>query len=117
MVIAAGWKPGWSTDYCAITLCDDYNIHNIINMTNVDQVYDKDPKKFPDAKPLGEISWDKYRARVGSVWTPGINAPFDPIASNLAHEFGVTVKIVNGKNLDNVGKAFDGAKFFETTIQ
>ncbi len=117
VVIAAGWKPGWSTDYCAITLCDDYNIHNIINMTNVDQVYDKDPKKFPDAKPLGEISWDKYRAMVGSDWTPGMNAPFDPIASKLAQEIGVTVKIVNGKNLDNLGKALDGEKFFGTTIQ
>lgn len=116
VVVAAGWKPGWSTDYCAITICEDYNIHNIINLTNVDQVYDKDPKKFPDAKPLGEITWDKYREMVGSDWTPGMNAPFDPIASKLAAEIGVTVKIVNGKNLDNLGKALDGQKFFGTTI-
>lgn len=117
VVVAAGWKPGWSTDYCAMTICEDYNIHNIINLTNVDQVYDKDPNKFLDAKPLRAISWDKYRAMVGSDWTPGMNAPFDPIASRLAAELGVTVKIVNGKNLDNLARALDGEAFVGTTIK
>ena len=44
VAIAAGWKPGWSTDYCAVTLSQDYGINQVINLTNVDQVYDKDPK-------------------------------------------------------------------------
>lgn len=39
VAIAAGWKPGWSTDYCAVTLCQDYGMREVINMTNVDQVY------------------------------------------------------------------------------
>jgi len=117
VVIAGGWKPGWSTDYCAITVCQDYGIKNILNLTNVDQVYNKDPKQFPDAKPLIETSWKKYRASVGNTWVPGMNTPFDPIASKLADELGVTVKILNGKNLDNLGLALDGKKFLGTTIQ
>ncbi len=116
VVIAAGWKPGWSTDYCAITLCQDYGIKSAINMTNVDQVYDKDPKKFPDAKPLINVSWKKYRAIAGDKWIPGMNLPFDPIASKLADELGVTVKILNGKNLENLARALDGKSFTGTTI-
>ncbi len=117
VAIAAGWKPGWSTDYCAVTLCQDYSVPQVINLTNVDQVYDRDPNTFPDAKPITTISWKDYRRMVGDTWTPGLNAPFDPIASKLAHELGVTVKILNGKNLDNVARALDGGKFVGTTIK
>lgn len=117
VVIAGGWKPGWSTDYCAITVCQDYGIKNILNLTNIDQVYDKDPRQYLDAKPLIQTSWKKYCASVGDKWTPGMNTPFDPIASKLADEQGVTVKILNGKSLDNLEKALDGKKFVGTTIQ
>lgn len=116
VVVAAGWKPGWSTDYCAVTLCQDYNIKSLVNMTNVDQVFDKDPKKYSDAKPLVHISWDHYRVLTGDKWIPGMNLPFDPIASKLASDLGVTVKILNGKKLDNLARALDGETFFGTTI-
>ena len=111
VVIAAGWKPGWSTDYCAITVCKDYGI------ANIDKVYDKDPKKYPDAIPLDTISWKAYKKLAGDIWIPGMNLPFDPIASKLADELGVTVKILNGGNLENLAKALDGKEFKGTTIQ
>lgn len=116
VVVAGGWKPGWSTDYCAITVCQDYGIHNIVNMTNIDKVYNKDPKKHPDARPIDTISWKAYRNMAGDTWVPGMNLPFDPIASKLASDLGVTVKILNGKNLDNLARALDGKKFVGTTI-
>ena len=117
VVIAGGWKPGWSTDYCAITVCQDYGITKIVNLTNIDKVYDKDPKKYPDAKPIDTMSWKAYRKMAGDSWTPGMNLPFDPIASKLAADLGVTVKILDGKNLDNLTRALDGKKFVGTTIQ
>lgn len=116
VAIAAGWKPGWSTDYCAITLCADYGMKHIVNLTNIDQVFDKDPKKFPDAKPLVDLTWKEYFPIVGDKWIPGLNMPFDPIASRLALKFGVTVKLLNGNNLDNLANALDGKAFHGTTI-
>lgn len=117
VAIAAGWKPGWSTDYCAVTLCQDYGMREVINMTNVDQVYTKDPKKCSDAKPMSNATWQEYRAMVGESWHPGMNAPFDPIASKLAEEFGITVKILNGKNLENLSQALDNKAFSGTIIK
>jgi len=116
VAIAAGWKPGWSTDYCAVTLCQDYGVKHMINMSNVDKVYDKDPKQFPDAKPIDIMHWKEYRKISGDTWTPGLNLPFDPIASKLAEELGVTVKILNGKNLKNLEAALDGKPFVGSTI-
>jgi len=116
VAVAAGWKPGWSTDYDAVTLCQDYGVHTVINLTNIDQVYDKDPRKYPNAKPIDIITWKKYQMMVGDKWVPRMHAPFDPIASKLAQELGVTVKILNGKDLDNLAKALDNKKFHGTTI-
>jgi len=116
VAIAAGWKPGWSTDYCAVTLCQDYGVKHMINMSNVDKVYDKDPKQFPDAKPIDIMHWKEYRKISGDTWTPGLNLPFDPIASKLAEELGVTVKILNGKNLQNLAAALDDKPFVGSTI-
>lgn len=116
IAIAAGWKPGWSTDYDAVTLCQDYGVRNVINMTNIDQVYTKDPRKFKDAKPMVNVTWAEYRKLSGDKWIPGMNLPFDPIASRLADELGVTVKILNGRKLENLGKALDGKQFFGSTI-
>lgn len=117
IAIAAGWKPGWSTDYCAVTLAQDYGIANVLNLTNIDQVFDKDPRKFPDAKPLTNVSWKTYRAMTGEKWIPGMNLPFDPIASRLADELGVTVKILNGKNLENLELAINNKPFKGTVIK
>lgn len=116
IAIAAGWKPGWSTDYCAITLCQDYNIPEAINLTNIDHVFNEDPRTNPQAKPLEDITWEHYREMVGDKWTPGMNAPFDPIASKLAQDLDITVKILNGKNLDNLADALDEKQFVGTTI-
>ncbi len=116
IAIAAGWKPGWSTDYDAVTLCQDYGMRTVINMTNIDQLYTKDPKKFKHATPITAVSWKDYRRMTGDRWIPGSNHPFDPIASMLADELGVTVKLLGGRDLKNLGLALDGKKFFGTTI-
>ncbi len=116
VAVAAGWRPGWSTDYCAVTLCQDYGIKSVINMTNIDRVYDKDPKQNAGAKAVDHMSWTQYRKVAGDTWTPGMNLPFDPIASRLAQELGVTVKILNGKNLPNLARALDEKPFEGTTI-
>ncbi|MDP2671656.1 MAG: UMP kinase [bacterium] len=116
IAVGAGWKPGHSTDYDAIMLAKKYGAKTVINLSNVDQVYDKDPKAFPDAKPIGEISWQDFRKIVGSEWKPGLNAPFDPIASQQAHEAGIKVLIMNGHNLENFKAALEGKDFVGTEI-
>ncbi len=116
IAIAAGWKPGWSTDYDAVILCQDYNLKNVINLSNIDKVYDKDPKQFKDAKPIDSISWKEYRAIVGDTWTPRMNVPFDPIAAKLGEELNISVKFLNGKNLENLEQALDDKPFVGTTI-
>ena len=53
---------------------------------------------------------------VGDHWVPGMNAPFDPVASKLAQDLEVTVKILSGNNFENLALALDGQPFEGTTI-
>lgn len=117
VVVAAGWKPGWSTDFCAALVCEDYDVTKIINMSNIDAAYDSDPRTNPDAKMIEKSTWKEFRKLVGEKWTPGMNAPFDPIASRHSEELGLTTVILNGKNLNNLQNYLDGKKFLGTVVQ
>ncbi len=117
VVVAAGWKPGWSTDYDAILICEDYGVKTVINLSNVKQVYNKDPKEFKDAKAISEINWTDFRKLVGDEWVPGMNAPFDPVAARKAQELGVTVVVMSGDDFENVEHYLEGQKFLGTVIK
>ena len=117
VVVAAGWKPGWSTDYCALLLCEDYGVKSVVNLSNIKQVYDKDPKKYNDAKPIEKISWPDFRKIVGDDWSPGLNMPFDPIAAKKAEELGVRVVVLHGDNFENIENYFTGKDFVGTIIE
>lgn len=117
VVVASGWKPGWSTDFDAVLLCEDYGVRTVINLSNIDKVYTKDPNKFPDAKPIDKISWKNFRKLVGDEWVPGTNAPFDPVASKKAEELGVKVVVLNGSNFENLQNLMSGKDFVGTVIE
>jgi uridylate kinase len=116
VVIASGWKPGWSTDYPAVILAQDYQVKAIFKLSNTDYVYDKDPRMYQDARPFEYLSWKDYRAMVEETWSPGSHAPFDPIAAKLAAELGLKVFYLNGVHLANLEMALDGEPFVGTTI-
>jgi len=117
IVVFGGWKPGWSTDYCAVMLAKNMGIKTIINLTNIDYVYEKDPKKFPSTKPIGQISWKDFRKIVGNTWKPGLSAPFDPRASKMAEILKIKVVIINGKEVSRLEQFFAGKSFIGTVIQ
>lgn len=117
LVIAAGWKPGRSTDDGAVRVARKLKADVVINLSNIDYVYDRDPRKYKDIKPIKEMAWKDFRDIVGNEWDPGKSAPFDPVASRLAQKAGLTVVIANGSNLKNLEKIFDGKAFVGTTIK
>ena len=116
IMVAAGWKPGHSTDYDAVLHAKNHSADTVINLSNIDSVFDKDPNKHNDAKPLKEISWDDFRKLVGDTWDPGANHPFDPIASKETQKSGLKVVVMDGKDLDNFKNYLDGKEFKGTLV-
>ena len=116
VLMAAGWKPGFSTDYDAVVLAERFGADKILMLSNIAQVYDDDPRKNPAAKPLDRLSWDEYKAMAGSEWKPGANVPFDPVATARASKAGLTVVAAAGNDLENLEAILAGRKFIGTVI-
>ena len=116
VLVAAGWKPGFSSDNDAVILAERFNAKTVINLSNIEKVYTADPRVDPAAKPLDCISWADFRRMVGDEWVPGKNVPFDPVASRRAEEIGLKVICAAGKDLKNLKKIIRGGSFIGTTI-
>ena len=117
IIIASGWMPGCSSDNDAVYLAENLKADTVINLTNVDYVFDKDPKQFDDAKPMVKLSWSEFKEIVGGEWKPGLNLPFDPVAAKNAEECGLRVVIMNGDNINNLERYLKGVEFKGTTIE
>ncbi|MDP6265986.1 MAG: UMP kinase [Candidatus Woesearchaeota archaeon] len=115
IILAGGWKPGWSTDYDAVLLAKNLKVKTIINMSNINYVYDKDPKKFKGAKKIKNISWREFRKITGNKWKAGLNMPFDPVAAKEADKLRLKVVII-GNNLRNFENLLNDRKFEGTII-
>ncbi|MBI2416033.1 MAG: UMP kinase [Candidatus Kerfeldbacteria bacterium] len=116
LYIGAGWKPGRSTDYDAVMLASYNAVPQVINLSNIDYVYDRDPQRYRQAQPLQRVSWVQFQTIVGKTWLPGLNMPFDPIAAKLAKQKNISVAIAHGKNLGNVSRLLAGQSFRGTLI-
>ncbi len=117
IIVGAGWVPGSSTDKDAVLLGKMFSAKTVVNLTNVDYVYDKDPRKFSDAKPIRKTTWNEFKHIVGGEWKAGMNLPFDPIAAALAEKEKMKVIILNGAHLENFQKCIAGKEFVGTIIE
>lgn len=114
VLIAGGWKPGCSTDYDAVLLAKTYGAKELINLSNIDYIYDSDPRQNPQAKKMENLSWQELQKIVGDKWTPGANLPFDPLATKAGKKLGLTLKFAKGTDLSCLedilyGKLYPGS--------
>jgi uridylate kinase len=116
LIVAAGYRPGASTDLRAVQIAHRRGATKVINLSNIDYVYTADPKKDPSATPIKEISWADFRKLIPAEWDPGLSSPFDPVAAKEAELHGIEVAIVNGNNLAELKNCIDGAPFVGTRI-
>jgi len=116
ILVAAGWKPGFSTDNDAVVLAERFSGNLVVNLSNIAKVYTDDPKKNPEAMPIDSISWEDFIKIVGTEWVPGKNTPFDPIASQRAQKAGIKVICAAGKDIENLENILNGKDFKGTVI-
>lgn len=117
VVIGAGWKSGCSTDTETILMAEELGIKRILNLSNVDYIYDSDPKVNPNAKKIENISWEEYRSIISDKWVPGMNLPFDPVASKMAEEYGIEVVFMSGTDIENLDSYLNNKDFIGSVIR
>jgi uridylate kinase len=92
--LSGGFLPAVKTDEDAAILADLYGSPLLINITDVDGIYDKDPRKFPDAKKFNQLSYSQFYEIVSPLSLgAGSNAPFTLIAAKICERSNIRIII------------------------
>ena len=103
LLVLGGLHPRQSTNAVAARVAELTETKVLINVTDVDGVYDSDPDKNPEAKLLSEITLEELRKIVSSLANePGAYPLFDERALEIIGRAGVEIWFVNGKTHQNV---------------
>ncbi|OGE79198.1 MAG: hypothetical protein A2751_04360 [Candidatus Doudnabacteria bacterium RIFCSPHIGHO2_01_FULL_46_14] len=116
-ICVGGLEPGGTSDSTAVKFAEKFRARTIVNLTNVAGVYDKDPRKFRNARLIREMSWADLRKQFGSVKTPGRHMPFDSLTASTAARLRLKVVTMDGRNLKNFQNFLAGKSFKGTVIQ
>jgi len=116
LIIAAGYRPGSSSDLQAVRIAKRVGATKVVNLSNIDYVYSADPKKDPAAEKIEDILWSDFRKLIPEEWGPNLSSPFDPIAAKHAQENNIEVANINGEKLDSLQDYLDGKAFIGTRI-
>ncbi len=105
--VIGGIKPGRSTDanaaYAASVIKADY----FIKLTDVDGIYNKDPKKHKDAKMLDFISF-KDAIKYAQQGKPGSYGVMDKLALETIIKHRIKTIIINGKEPEILLRVVNG---------
>jgi uridylate kinase len=116
-VILGGTEPGHTTDGVAALIAARVRAARLVNATDVDGLYDHDPRTHPGARRISRIRWPEFRRRVhaSTDGEAGQNFLFDRLGADTLARARIPLWIVHGRDLANLerairGKAFDGSR-------
>lgn len=108
------YKPDQTSDSTASAIAGKLGAE-FINLTNVKGLFDKDPKKFKNARFIPKISWDEFEKVAQRIkYKPGQHFVLDQSASKIIKKKKVKTYIM--KNLSDLDKFFKGKPFIGTEI-
>ncbi|MEO0157028.1 MAG: UMP kinase [candidate division WOR-3 bacterium] len=108
VVCSGGLVPGIKTDEDAAIFTDYFHASWLINVTNVDGVYDKDPNIYPDARKYAKLTYGEFYKLLGDTsFNAGIHAPFTLMAAHIAERDRAKIVVVS-KDLVSIKRAIKG---------
>ena len=118
IVVLGGTEPGHTTDGVAAMLAARLRARRVVNATSVDSLYDRDPRRAPDARRIERIGWGEFRALVekGTDSSAGQEFVFDRLGADTLARAEIPLFIVDGRDLPNLEVALRGGRFAGTTV-
>ncbi len=101
VILSAGTgNPFFTTDTCASLRGIELGAHVLLKATKVDGIYDKDPRKHPDASRFGSLTFGEALERQLGV--------MDLTAMTMCMEHKLPVVVFDYKTPGNIAKAIAG---------
>jgi uridylate kinase len=109
VVVMGGLKPGMTTDTVAALVAEKVEANLIVKASDLDGVYDKDPKEHSDAVKFDRLTFeDLPRIFSEGKHRAGIHQIIDPEAAKILVRSRIPVVVVNGFRVRNVLLAVEG---------
>ena len=110
ILVGGGYKPGSSTDYRVVIFAKHLGADLIINATDIDGVYTKNPKVHKDAEKLPELTCLRLEEiiRQNTQQAPGEYGLFDLTGVRLAKKLDIPLVIIDGTDPDEIHRAVKG---------
>jgi len=105
VVVLGGLQPGQSTAGTAAVVAEILNIRRILYATDIDGVYDKDPKIYRDARKLDRVTVEELEKVLRQRYEAGGYELLDPIALRIIKRSCIEVTIFNGMEPENIFNA------------
>lgn len=117
IIVAGGFRPRQRTDAVAVEIAKAWHANLVIKGTDVPCVYDKDPKKYKNAKPIKNISYEEL-LRIARESTQRANKPviMDLEGAKILRKNRIKLAVVSGSDLANLQKVFEGKEFRGTRV-
>jgi uridylate kinase len=108
--IGGGHKPGTSTDYRTVQFAEAMEADLVINATDIDGVYTKNPKTNPDAEKISELTFETLEKIIveNTRQAPGEYGLFDLAAVELSKKIKIPVAIIDGTDPQEIARAVHG---------
>jgi uridylate kinase len=117
IIVMGGTEPGHSTDAVAALIADWVKADLFVNASNVDAVYDKNPKKHADAKPLDTIKIDDLMGLLeGEGFNAGEYPLLDHVSLKVIKRSSIRTVVLNGRDIRNMKDAAEGRPFKGTSV-
>lgn len=111
IVVMGGLKPGMTTDAVAAMVAERIKADLLIKATDQDGIYDKDPRKYPDARKLDKLGFDDLLKPFESDrHRAGIHQILDPEAVKILQKSRTRTVVVNGFKSENLLRVVRGEK-------
>lgn len=120
ILVAGGFIPGQSTTSVTFEIAESLGATDILILTDVDGIFDKDPKKYPSAKKYEKITIDDLEKVIvggagGTQSAAGEYRIFDAVSAQIFKRSTIKVRLMNGDNSQQM-QAFFIEKQYDSKI-
>jgi uridylate kinase len=117
-VVMGGTIPGITTDTDSVLLAEAIGAKRLVNISNVDAIYDSDPRKNSGAKRFSKMTYEELitLASTSDKRMAGTNFVFDLLACKLIARSKIQTHFVSAKSLQDVESAIEGRKHGGTVV-
>ncbi len=113
ILVLGGLQPGQSTTSVALEVSEFLNADELLIMTDVEGIFNKDPKKFPDATKFDELTKTELQNLIlesssNNQAAAGEYRIFDAVSLQILKRSNLNVRIFSGKDLTQLKNILDG---------